>query len=859
MEIAGKGLAACLAAAFLYCALFRDGRPAAGGKEYGCFAAPPQAENHGRQDSLFLGDRKRGEKKDRRRAAILAFAVAVGFLRMAAASGKEEIVKKEGSPGFSALEATVSGTVDRIQEKNGSGSAELVDVLAEVGRGTREERSYRLDRLIVYLPGELSWEEEWTEKRERRLLPGMKLFCEGELESFEPARNEGEFDYRLYYQSKNICCRMSAERAVAADGEPSPLKAGAYLFKERGRAVFERFCSQRDAGLLSAVVLGDKTGMDEEISDLYQKNGIAHLLAVSGLHVSLIGMGFYRALRRWGMGFGQAGLWAGGLLFCYGIMTGFGPSVFRACLMLGCSFLAAWLGKTYDLLSAMALAAIILALQSPYVIATAAFQLSFGAVFAIGWAGKELTDSFRCRRGWTRALAVSAAIQLVTGPLVLWHFFEYPVYGILLNFIVIPLMTYVVGAGLAGLFLGLMAELFSACSFSAVFEGLFGLLAAGSMGTCHYILAFYEWLCRAVGKLPIYSLILGRPALWKLAAYYLMLSVLLWRTAKRGRRADEQMEEEPQKEERPARGEENRQKNRTGRPWREKAELLKTAAAILSLIGFLVCRQPEICRVDFIDVGQGDGILIQSEKTVILVDGGSTQIRGLGEKRLEPVLKSRGISRIGMAFVSHGDQDHISGLSWLLENDTGIEIDQLFLPAAGRGDPIYEELEEAAKRRGTRTEYICAGNKFQAGKLKITCLYPRKDTVSADRNGHSEVLLAEYGSFSMLLMGDAGAEAEEEISEKWEQGKQVQVLKAGHHGSSASSCGLFLDTVKPALAVLSYGKGNSYGHPHKEVLERMSKRGISIWPTAEQGMVTVRTDGEKVQVKGFVRQRQSLS
>ena len=133
--------------------------------------------------------------------------------------------------------------MDRIQEKNGSGSAELVDVLAEVRRGEREERSYRLDRLIVYLPGELSWEEGWTEKRERRLLPGMKLFCEGELESFEPARNEGEFDYRLYYQSKNICCRMSAERAVAADGEPSPLKAGAYLFKERGRAVLSAFAA----------------------------------------------------------------------------------------------------------------------------------------------------------------------------------------------------------------------------------------------------------------------------------------------------------------------------------------------------------------------------------------------------------------------------------------------------------------------------------------------------------------------------------------------------------------------------------------------------------------------------------------
>lgn len=835
METAGKSLGVCLAAAFLYCALFRHGRPAAGKR--GRFAS---------------GDRESPGKEVTRRAVLLASAVAIGFLRMAVASGEEEIIKKEGNSGFLTLEASVSGTVDRVQIKNGSCSAELVNALAAVG-GEEEGRSCRLERLIVYLPEELSWKDGLSEKGERQLLPGMKLSCQGELESFEPARNEGEFDYRLYYRSRDICCRMSAERAVVLDGRSDPLKAGTYRFRERAKEVFRRFCSEEDAGLLSAVVLGDKTGMDEEISDLYQKNGIAHLLAVSGLHVSLIGMGFYRALRRWGMGFGWAGLWAGVLLFCYGVMTGFGPSVFRACLMLGCSFLAAWMGRTYDLLSAMALAAVLLVLQSPYVIMTAAFQLSFGAVFAIGWAGRELTDSFRCRRGWTGTFAVSAAIQLVTGPLVLWHFFEYPVYGIFLNFIVIPLMTYVVGAGLAGLCFGLAAEFFAVFSFPAAAERLSGLLAAGSMGTCHFILAFYEWLCRTAENLPFYSLILGRPALWRLAAYYLLLALLLWQAGMRGRRAAEQLREEQEDAGRSDKGKKAGPKQGMDERWRAGTEPLKTTAAILILIGFLLCRQTELCRVDFIDVGQGDGILIQSEQTAVLVDGGSTQIRNLGEKRLEPILKSRGISRLSMAFVSHGDQDHISGLSWLLENDTGIEIDQLFLPAAGMGDPIYEELEKAAKRRGTRTEYICAGKKFQAGKLEITCLYPYEETVSADRNGHSEVLLAEYGRFSMLLMGDAEAEGEEEIAEKWKRGKQVQVLKAGHHGSSTSSSERFLDTVKPALAVLSYGKENSYGHPHQEVIERMRERGISIWSTAERGMVTVRTDGEEVRVEGFVR------
>lgn len=125
------------------------------------------------------------------------------------------------------------------------------------------------------------------------------------------------------------------------------MKAAAYSFRERAREALKQFCTEKDAGLLSAVLLGDKTQMDEEINDLYQKNGIAHLLAVSGLHVSLIGMGLYRLLRRLGLGFGWAGVWSGGLLFLYGTMTGFGPSVFRACLMLACSFAASYLGRTY--------------------------------------------------------------------------------------------------------------------------------------------------------------------------------------------------------------------------------------------------------------------------------------------------------------------------------------------------------------------------------------------------------------------------------------------------------------------------------------------------------------------------------
>lgn len=753
---------------------------------------------------------------------ILAAAALLGAARMGAGLQEETIIKEEGNPGFSDLTARAEGIVETIQKKNGRVSVQLKHVKTAVRKtdeaGQQGKREYALKRLLVYLPPE--------DMEIGEILPGMKLLCTGELESFEPARNEGEFDYRLYYRSRDICCRMSAKKAEITEHSVWLLQVVTYRIREQAKKLLEQYCTEADAGLLAAVLLGDKTRMNEEINELYQKNGIAHLLAVSGLHISLIGMGVYRLLRRLGLGFGAAGFWAGGLLFAYGTMTGFGPSVFRACLMLVCSFWAAYLGRTYDLLSAMALVAVCLSLENPFVIFTGAFQLSFGAVFAIGWAGTELADRLRCQKSWEKALAVSLAIQLVTGPIVLYHFFEYPLYGIFLNFLVIPLMTYVAGAGMAGLLMG-MAGVF-AVSFipgpAALFlKKMLDIGAVGSMGTCHYIFMVYEMLCRAAERLPGSSLILGRPELWKLAAYYIVLAAFLACSGKRER---------------------DRVK-----------ENIKIWGFLISLLSFLLHRPVSGLRVDFIDVGQGDGILLETEEQVILVDGGSTQIKKLGEQRLEPLLKSRGIRTIDMVFVSHGDQDHISGLIWLLEEDTGIEISRLFLPFPGKGEEVYEKLESVAEKRGVRTDYICAGDFVQSGKLSLSCLYPYRDTLSSDRNDHSEVLLAEYGDFSMLLMGDLGAEGEAEIAEQWDENRQVQILKAGHHGSSTSSSEQFLDTVNPRIAVLSYGKDNSYGHPHPEVIERLDERGIARWATEEQGMITIRTDGEEMEIQGFIPNR----
>lgn len=384
--------------------------------------------------------------------------------------------------------ATAEGALDTESYKNGSYTIVLKDPIISA-----EGEVYRIPAITVSVE-----EAVWKEAVERDLpegeaVPGMGVRFTGKLESFSEARNPGEFDYRVYYRSMMLRCRLKAQQAVIYDTEYIPIFKWVKAVRTYVSSALEALCDEEDGGIYKAVLLGDKTELGEDIRELYQKNGIAHLLAVSGLHISLIGMGIYGCLRRFGLGYAKAGILAGGVIFFYGCITGFGPSVFRAVFMIFCSFLAAYLGRTYDLLSAMSLALLLLIFEAPFLLFTSGVQLSFGAVFAIGigaermkeWKQTEKQEEEQGEKreerhgGFADTIWTSLFIQLLTYPIIIYHFFEFPIYGILINLFVIPLMAYVVGSGIAAV------SLYSVS----------GPLAAGVMGTGHYILAFYSLLC----------------------------------------------------------------------------------------------------------------------------------------------------------------------------------------------------------------------------------------------------------------------------------------------------------------------------------------------------------------------------
>lgn len=789
-----------------------------------CFMAEINFQKHSQKRGRK--NRKAAACGHRTKAMVVWIALGFFFLLLGYWRGRQALAWSSRERGL-ALEGTrqtVCGEVLSIKQGKNGQILTLENCVLSGGQ-TGTEGSKRLERLQVYLEEDGSFS---------RPVLGNRIAVEGEMSAFSPARNPGEFDYRGYYRSLKLHYRMFADSWRVQKASVKWERECQYRLSVSIGRILEKIADPKDSGIFQAAILGEKSQLDQEIRDLYQNNGIAHLLAISGLHLSLVSTAVYGTLRRLGAGYGKAGLFGGILLTFYAGMTGASPSVLRALIMALCGFLAAYLGRTYDLPSAWGLAVFLLLWDNPYRLCQAGVQLSFGAVAGIALMAEKKEEKDRnadvpvqerelAERkeegknhgpaiGWMQRgqkageklgemLAYSMGMQTVTLPFVLYHYFQIPLYGIFLNLLVVPLMGIVVASGAAGVLLGSI------------------WLPAGrfAAGSGHVILSLYELLCRLWERLPGSLLLLGRPRLWQIAVYFGVFAAVVaaWDKEKR-----------------------------------------RYSAMLLAIMPFLLLQLPiRGMQVTFLDVGQGDGICIRTQAVTVLADGGSTDQKELGENRLEPFLKSNGIAKVDYAIVSHGDQDHISGLLYLLE-ESEIAVRTLVLPRAGAGEEVYERLAQLAWQRGGKVQWMERGDELREGLLKITCRYPRyqKEKLQ-DRNEHSLVLQVDYGDCHMLLTGDMSGEGERRLMELEQSGhageksaglEQIQILKLAHHGSRHSTTEEWLDWLKPDWAVVSYGEGNRYGHPGQQVLDALDARKVRTWKTAESGAICLRTDGRRI-------------
>lgn len=636
---------------------------------------------------------------------------------------------------------------------------------------------------------------------------GNTITVTGTFQLFERASNPGTFDSRSYYQNQNIYGMIFPEKITLTDSKIKYGKEWLFSLRERWKAQILRRMGE-EGGVLCGILLGDKSALDSGIKELYQKNGIAHLLAVSGLHVSFIGMLLYRCARKLGMSF-CIGAAAGILvLFPYAVMTGFSISSQRAVMMYLVRMGAEVTGRVCDLPTSLTVSASIILGISPKAVFDAGFQLSFGAILAI-LAGDALQKRFKERikeKRWKLVQFVfpGMCIQMLTFPVLLTSYYEFPLYSVLVNIWVIPLMSVVMGSGLLG----------SVCCLIA--PGL----ADGIFMVSKVVLLFYEWNCRMMLNLPAARIIIGEPDDVQIMIYLTLLSAaffLLWKE-------------------------------------RKKTGVFILAAALFILL-FPWNKMSRQMEITMLDVGQGDSIYIRTPGGMdCLIDGGSTSEDELSRYTLEPFLESRGVGKLDYVLISHGDADHISGIQEMLERKKlGIKIQTLVLPEKRFWNEGIDRLVHTARNAGTKIRIMKEGNRISDRKgACLTCLGPSSSYQGESGNAASMVLKFNYQKFSMLFTGDLEGEGERSFLVGKNSCGNYTILKTAHHGADNSTSEQFLEKNHFSYALISAGEDNPYGHPGKQLLKRLEKYDIKSFCTKDGGAVSVSTDGSKMYVRKFL-------
>ncbi|MEE0512457.1 MAG: ComEC/Rec2 family competence protein [Lachnospiraceae bacterium] len=526
----------------------------------------------------------------------------------------------------------------------------------------------------------------------------------------------------------------------------------------------------------------------------------------TGLHVSIIGMGFYKMLQKQRVPLLLRSTLSAVAILVFAVLSGAGVSTKRAVLMFLLLLFGGVIGRSYDSLTGLALAAIFLLWENPFVYAYTGFILSFLAVLGVD-ASVILLKSMDIQKGIREQICVSGCIQAFTIPVIAYCYFELPTYVIFINLLILPTTGAVLFLGILGGLLGLLHPVL----------GFLPLQGAKGM------LMLYQLLCKFFLKLPGAVWVTGQPKLQRLVFYYVVLAgILAWLWY----------------EKKPQRKSEAESNNRV------RNLRFNRIALTLFYLGLLICsmqKEEKRFQIQVLDVGQGDGIYIESDAgTEIFVDGGSVDVSEVGKYRIRPFLKSHGVREVDYWFVSHCDADHCNGLMELLETDYPIK--HLVFSKYVLKDEAQEELAALAKQKGCQVLYMEEGECFRDTSIRIQAIYPSEKSVEGERNADSLVLLLEHGNFHGLLTGDIGSEQEKKLIETYGEvcdSRNIDWYKAAHHGSKTSNSKELLDALQPKIATISCGQDNSYGHPGKEAVEHMQDAGAEIFQTTECGQIGI--------------------
>lgn len=697
---------------------------------------------------------------------------------------------------------------------------------------------------------------EYTSKNSigKKLKIGNTVVVQGKVRQFESATNDGQFDMKEYYAVMGIDFSMTGCSYEIISDTYWPVRHGLYVIKNSLSNVLDASMSKEDAGVLKAMLFGDKSGMDEEIKGLYQRNGIAHIIAVSGLHITLWGMGLCRLLRKIGIPLSFANSVSFLFVVMYGLLTGSQASAVRSIIMFSLYLFSEIVHRTYDLMTAMSLSAALLLFWNPLYAYYSGFLLSFSAVAGIAFIlpfitglskQQKLIDAMilkkdtivekiikKIKKFIVSSFRVSLSVLLATLPIQIYFFYTFSIYSLILNILITPFVGILMVVGMAGAVIGV------------IMPGM----GKGILWFCHLILSGYEKLCLLFDELPFAHPVIAKPEIHKIIIYYCVLFLLCLCSSDCGKRWMKSLKRRLTKI-----------IPKCGRGVVVKIEKYRAflAGLLLLLNSIMLCvHSVKDTTLTMLDVGQGDCFVLEEKGGLcMMIDGGSSSISEVGKYRISPFLRSHGIQTVDFVFLTHVDKDHTNGVLELLENQKSnrILIRYLVLTDYAKENEAYQTILSAAQKSGTRVLYFTEGDYIESKEIMLTCLYPEKlSGKGKDENDRSMVLLLECQKQKLLFMGDLTDAYENEIMESpYLQNSSISLLKLGHHGSRFSSSEAFLETFMPKIGLVSAGADNSYGHPHSETLERLAKIGTIVYRTDELGATKICLKEGEIEIVGF--------
>lgn len=628
---------------------------------------------------------------------------------------------------------------------------------------------------------------------------GDEVVLEGILSPLNPPTNPGQFDYRKYLHNQGIYATFKSKYTdahILVGNSARPFLKFCYSIRNRLKDVIEDNLPPQYASLLSAILLGDRSGLGEDLKEEFIKTGTVHILAISGLHIGLVGFCLFtlflalRIPRR-----AVYSLVIIALIF-YTFISGARSSIIRATVMASVFLSGMIIRRESDILTSLGLSALLVLLVKPHQLFDPGFQLSFLSVGSIVYITPRINSvikRFIPHSYISNSISVSIAAWLGVMPVVAHYFNIVSPVALISNLIIVPMLGVVIASGI------------SLLVASLIFKPLALLF---SQATLFFILSIIK-TASIFSLMPFAYFRIERPSLFIIAAYYVLLSLIFEH---------------------------------------QRLRLSKARLVIILLLSSNIFiwknvfeSPPGLLRTSLLDVGHGDSVFIEFPyKGTMLIDGGQGQNRDTGRRIIAPFLWNKGISRIDYVVLTHPESDHVGGLVYILNNfDIGCVIDNgMAIPTE-----VYKDYIESIRSKRIPRVIVRGQHRIEGVKgCQIDIIHPGKKLLhntKSDFNNNSIVMKISFRDKSILLCGDI----EEEGLEILLQNKALlssDIIKVPHHGSALNEIGvLFFNAVNPRIAIISVDEDNPSGLPDESTIDTLKELGAKILTTADKGAILI--------------------